>query len=39
MYYLATVIEQLVTSDRDIRRAERHHKRQRAARKNPTDRV
>ncbi len=39
MYYLSTVIEKLVTPDSDVRRAERHHERQRTARKTPPDRV
>jgi hypothetical protein len=39
MYYLSTVIEKLVTPDSDVRRAHRHHARQRAAKKQPRDRV
>jgi hypothetical protein len=39
MYYLSTVIEKLVTPDKDVRRADRHHAAQRAARKRPRDRV
>ncbi len=39
MQYLSTVIEKLVTPDSDTRRAERHHDRQRAAKKHPRDRV
>ena len=31
MYYLSTVIEKLVTPDSDVRRANRHHVKQRAA--------
>ena len=33
MYYLSTVIEKLVTTDKDVRRATRHREAQRAARK------
>ena len=32
MYYLSTVIEKLVTTDIETRRADRHHAVQRAAR-------
>jgi hypothetical protein len=32
MYYLSTVIEKLTTSDREVRRAHRHHRQQRTAR-------
>ena len=32
MYYLSTVIEKLVTTDNETRRADRHHAVQRAAR-------
>jgi hypothetical protein len=39
MYYLGTVIEKLVTPDGDVRRAERHHERQRTARKRTPDRI
>jgi hypothetical protein len=37
MYYLATVIEKLVTPDGEVRRAHRHHARQREARKTCAD--
>ena len=37
MYYLGTVIEKLVTPDSGVRRARRHHDRQRSARKSPRD--
>ena len=39
MYYLGTVIEKLTTTDKEVRRAERHHQRQRTAKKQPPDRV
>ena len=36
MYYLGTVIEKLVSGDGDVRRADRHHAVQRAARAKRT---
>jgi hypothetical protein len=39
MYYLSTVIEKLVTTDSDVRRADRHHAARRAARKEIRDRI
>jgi hypothetical protein len=39
MFYMSTVIEKLVNGDSDVRRAVRHHERQRAARKQPRDRA
>ena len=36
MYYLSTVIEKLVSGDGDVRRADRHHAVQRAARAKRT---
>jgi hypothetical protein len=34
MYYFGTVIEKLVGEDKGVRRAERHHRRRRAAKKH-----
>jgi hypothetical protein len=39
MYYVTTVIQKLFTPDSEMRRAERYHARQRAARKQPRDRT
>ncbi len=36
MYYLSTVIDKLVSADGDVRRADRHHAVQRAARAKRT---
>ena len=39
MYYVSTVIQKLFTPDSEMRRAERHHELQRAAKKQPRDRT
>ena len=39
MYYVSTVIQKLFTPDSEMRRAERHLARQRAARKQQRDRT
>ena len=39
MHYVTTVIQKLFTPDSELRRAEHHHERQRAARKQPRDRT
>jgi hypothetical protein len=37
MYYMRTVLAKLSTPDDELRRAERHHQRQRAAKKHLRD--
>jgi hypothetical protein len=39
MYYVRTVIAKMATPDSEVRRAERHHQRQRAARKQLRDQL